>query len=116
MWVADMDFRTPPFVMDALKNVWSTKILGYTFACEEWYTSIINWLQQRYHWEVTREMLLLCPVLFADWRLPYKAVFTEKGDKVMVMPPVVSSSFGDGEQEIEGGLQPVGASGRSTTD
>ena len=25
MWVADMDFRTPPFVMDALKNVWSTR-------------------------------------------------------------------------------------------
>ena len=61
MWVADMDFRTPPFVMDALKKRLEHEILGYTFACEEWYTSIINWLQQRYHWEVTREMLTFMP-------------------------------------------------------
>lgn len=40
MWVADMDFRTPPFVMDALKKRLEHEILGYTFACEEWYTSI----------------------------------------------------------------------------
>ena len=37
MWVADMDFRTPPFVMDALRKRLEHEVLGYTFACEEWY-------------------------------------------------------------------------------
>lgn len=40
MWVADMDFRTPPFVMEALRKRLEHEVLGYTSACEEWYTSI----------------------------------------------------------------------------
>ena len=37
MWVADMDFRTPPFVMEALRKRLEHEVLGYTSACEEWY-------------------------------------------------------------------------------
>ena len=57
LWVADMDFRTPPFVMEALRKRLEHEVLGYTFACEEWYTSIINWLQNRHRWKVNREVL-----------------------------------------------------------
>lgn len=46
MWVADMDFRTPPFVMDALRKRLEHEVLGYTFACEEWYNSICTWLHR----------------------------------------------------------------------
>ena len=42
MWVADMDFRTAPFVIDALKKRLDHEVLGYTFACKEWAESIIN--------------------------------------------------------------------------
>ena len=34
MWVADMDFRTPPFVLNALKKRLEHEVLGYTFACD----------------------------------------------------------------------------------
>ena len=61
MWVADMDFRTPPFVMDALKKRLEHEVLGYTFACEEWYTSICAWLRDRHGWDISREMLTFCP-------------------------------------------------------
>ena len=71
MWVADMDFRTPSFVMNALRKRLEHEVLGYTFACEEWYTSIINWLQSRHGWKVKREELTLCRVLSVDWHLPY---------------------------------------------
>ena len=47
MWVADMDFRTAPFVIDALKKRQEHEVLGYTFACKEWAESIINWLKER---------------------------------------------------------------------
>lgn len=45
MWVADMDFRTPPFVMDALRHRLEHEVLGYTSACEGWDTTICRWLQ-----------------------------------------------------------------------
>ena len=35
MWVADMDFRTPPFVMEALRKRLEHEVLGYTSACED---------------------------------------------------------------------------------
>lgn len=92
MWVADMDFRTPPFVINALKERLNHEILGYTFACEEWYTSIINWLKERHGWAVTREMLTFTPGIVRGLAFVIHC-FTQPGDKVMVMPPVYHPFF-----------------------
>lgn len=92
MWVADMDFRTPPFVMEALRKRLEHEVLGYTFACEEWYTAIIDWLQQRHGWAVTREMLTFMPGIVRGLAFAIQC-FTEKGDKVMVMSPVYHPFF-----------------------
>ena len=92
MWVADMDFRTPPFVMEALRKRLEHEVLGYTFACEEWYTSIINWLQNRHGWKVGREELTFMPGIVRGLAFAIQC-FTEKGDKVMVMPPVYHPFF-----------------------
>ena len=92
MWVADMDFRTPSFVMNALRKRLEHEVLGYTFACEEWYTSIINWLQSRHGWKVKREELTFMPGIVRGLAFAIQC-FTEKGDKVMVMPPVYHPFF-----------------------
>ena len=92
MWVADMDFRTPSFVMNALRKRLEHEVLGYTFACEEWYTSIINWLQSRHGWKVKREELTFMPGIVRGLVFAIQC-FTEKGDKVMVMPPVYHPFF-----------------------
>lgn len=92
MWVADMDFRTPPFVMGTLRKRLEHEVLGYTFACEEWYTSIINWLQNRHGWKVKREELTFMPGIVRGLAFAIQC-FTEKGDKVMVMPPVYHPFF-----------------------
>ena len=92
MWVADMDFRTPSFVMEALRKRLEHEVLGYTFACEEWYTSIINWLQNRHGWKVKREELTFMPGIVRGLAFAIQC-FTEKGDKVMVMPPVYHPFF-----------------------
>ena len=76
MWVADMDFRTPPFVMDALRRRLDHEVLGYTFACEEWYTSICSWLHKRHQWDVTRDMLTFVPELYAGRHLRCNALPT----------------------------------------
>ncbi|WP_418698618.1 MalY/PatB family protein [Bacteroides sp.] len=92
MWVADMDFRTPPFVMDALRKRLEHEVLGYTFACEEWYTSICSWLSRRHGWAVTREMLTFVPGIVRGQAFALQC-FTRPGDKVMVMTPVYHPFF-----------------------
>ena len=92
MWVADMDFRTAPFVIDALKKRLEHEVLGYTFACKEWAESIINWLKERHGWEIREEMLTFTPGIVRGLAFAIHC-FTEKGDKVMVMPPVYHPFF-----------------------
>lgn len=92
MWVADMDFRTPPFVMDALRERLEHEILGYTYACEDWYTSICGWLKRRHQWEVTREMLTFVPGIVRGQAFALQC-FTNPSDKVMVMTPVYHPFF-----------------------
>ena len=92
MWVADMDFRTAPFVIDALKKRLDHEVLGYTFACKEWAESIINWLKERHGWEIREDMLTFTPGIVRGLAFAIHC-FTEKGDKVMVMPPVYHPFF-----------------------
>ena len=92
MWVADMDFRTPPFVMEALRKRLEHEVLGYTFACEEWYTSILAWLQRHHQWTVKREQLTFVPGIVRGQALALLA-FTQPHDKVMVMTPVYHPFF-----------------------
>ncbi|WP_077155177.1 MalY/PatB family protein [Bacteroides bouchesdurhonensis] len=92
MWVADMDFRTPPFVVEALRKRLEHEVLGYTFACKEWAESIINWLKERHGWTIREEMLTFTPGIVRGLAFAIQC-FTEKGDKVMVMPPVYHPFF-----------------------
>lgn len=92
MWVADMDFRTPPFVIEALQKRLDHGVLGYTFACEEWYTSICSWLHRRHQWEVSREMLTFVPGIVRGLAYALQC-FTMPADKVMVMTPVYHPFF-----------------------
>ena len=92
MWVADMDFRTAPFVVEALKKRLEHEVLGYTFACKEWSDSIIHWVKERYGWTISREMLMFTPGIVRGLAFVIHC-FTEKGDKVMVMPPVYHPFF-----------------------
>lgn len=92
LWVADMDFRTPPFVMDALRKRLEHEVLGYTFPCEEWHTSICAWLRNRHRWEVSSEMLMFVPGIVRGLAFALQC-FTKPGDRVMVMPPVYHPFF-----------------------
>ncbi|MEG2854696.1 MalY/PatB family protein [Bacteroides sp.] len=92
LWVADMDFRTPPFIIEALRKRMEHEVLGYTFTSEAWYTSIIAWLQKRYGWTIQREMLTFMPGIVRGLAFAIHC-FTRPGDKVMVMPPVYHPFF-----------------------
>ncbi|NCC10623.1 MAG: putative C-S lyase [Bacteroidia bacterium] len=92
MWVADMDFRTPPFIIDALRTRLEHEVLGYTFANEDWRTSIVDWLGVRHHWCISPDRLTFMPGIVRGLAFALSC-FTEKGDKVLVMPPVYHPFF-----------------------
>lgn len=92
MWVADMDFRTPPFVMDALQRQLSGGILGYTRPCDDWAPAIQDWLRRRHGWQVEAEWLAFVPGIVRAQALALLC-FTRPGDRVAVMAPVYHPFF-----------------------
>lgn len=92
MWVADMDFRTPSCVVDALRQRLEHEVLGYTFPCKDWYASICHWLKHRHQWTVTPDMLTFVPGIVRGQAFALQC-FTNPGDKVLVMPPVYHPFF-----------------------
>lgn len=61
LWIADMDFRTPDFIVEAIRRRAAHEIYGYTFVPESFYESIQSWMKKRHGWEVPREWILYCP-------------------------------------------------------
>lgn len=87
LWVADMDFATPPFILDAIRRRCEHPILGYTEKPESYYQAIIGWVKRRYGMEVSKEQLNYVPGIVAGLGMALNC-FTAPGDKVMIMPPV----------------------------
>lgn len=92
LWIADMDFRTPPFIMEAIKRRCEHEILGYTCKHNGYYNAIINWVKKRFDWEITPEMLAFTPGIVPGLAFAIKC-FTREGDKVIVQPPVYHPFF-----------------------
>ena len=86
-WVADMDFRTPAPVIDALKARAAHGIFGYTQVKDDYFTVLQNWFHTRHDWTVERSDLIITPgVVFAIANAI--RAFTKKGDAVLIQQPV----------------------------
>jgi len=62
LWVADMDFETPDFIMDALKARLEHPVLGYGVIPEDYFPCIVDWLKSHHDWDVKPEWLSYIPV------------------------------------------------------
>ncbi len=93
MWVADMDFETPEFIREALIRRAQHPIYGYTLRSEEYYTSIIRWMQSHHNWEVAKDDIVYCPGVVPALNIAVMA-FTEPGDEIIIQPPVYHPFFG----------------------
>lgn len=87
LWVADMDFKSPPAVIEALKQRVEHGLFGYTIAPKAWVDAIIHWLERRYRWEVEKEQILFVPGVVKGFAFAIDE-FTQKGDKIIIQPPV----------------------------
>ncbi len=92
MWVADMDFKTPRFIIEALKTRLEHEILGYTFRGREFYQSIVYWMKNRHNWNIKPEWISFSPGVVPAINISIQA-FTNPGDKIIVQPPVYFPFF-----------------------
>ena len=87
LWVADMDFETPPFIVEALRKRLEHPIFGYTVEPPEFWHTVIRWIKERHGWDVEREWLAYIPGIVKGIGLAINR-FTEPGDKIIIQPPV----------------------------
>ncbi|MGM0566781.1 MAG: MalY/PatB family protein [Bacteroidota bacterium] len=92
MWVADMEFRTPDFVMEAIRKRAEHEILGYTLRPDSFYEAIINWNRRKHGWDIKREWISFSPGVVPAVNMAIMA-FSEPGDEVIVQPPVYHPFF-----------------------
>ena len=92
LWVADMDFRTPDFIIDALRKRLSHEVMGYTFHPREYFTSTAEWLRSMHGWEVSEDWICFCPGIVPALNLCTLA-YTRPGDSIIIQPPVYTPFF-----------------------
>lgn len=87
LWVADMDFPTPDFIIDALHKRLEHPILGYTLQYDGYWHSVQAWLKQRHGWDVEHEWMRYIPGIVKGIGMVINS-FTAPGDKIIIQPPV----------------------------
>lgn len=92
MWVADMDFRTAPAIIDALQKRVAHGIFGYTRVPDAYYDAVTSWFSQRHGWDIDREWIIYTSGVVPAVSAVIKAL-TVPGDKVIVQTPVYNCFF-----------------------
>lgn len=87
MWIADMDFRAPQEVVEALKQRVECQAYGYTTKPDSFYDAIINWVDRHYHWKVQKDWIVFTPGVIPGYTIVIQS-FTEPGDGIIVQTPV----------------------------
>ncbi len=118
MWVADMDFPSPPAIRDALADVLERGTWGYTVSGDADRQALCDYWARRHSVTIERESVLLSPCVVTGLKLALRAV-TKPGDGVLINPPVYGPFFmsirSNGRKVVESPLV-CGEDGRYTMD
>lgn len=87
MWVADMDFASPPAVIEALQARAAHPVYGYSLFPDRLSDALIGWLQRRHGWRIEREWIVMAPGVVPSLHAAVLA-FSQAGEGVIVQPPV----------------------------
>lgn len=87
MWVADMDFATPDFIIDAIKARLEHPIFGYTMEPERYRKAIISWIASHHNWQIESDWICYIPGIVKGIAMAMVSLL-KAGDKVIIQPPV----------------------------
>ena len=89
MWIADMDFKTAPCIIDALRGRLEQGIYGYTTRPASYNESIASWIERRYGWNINPNWLIFSPGVIPTISILIQEM-TKENDKIMIQEPVYS--------------------------
>ncbi len=92
MWVADMDFRCSPAVIEALVARAEQGVFGYSVPTGSYYEAVINWVARRHGWTVEPDWILLTPGIVPALNMLVQTCIAP-GEKVLIQPPVYYPFF-----------------------
>ena len=92
LWVADMDFRSPQPVIDAVRRVAEHGIFGYTGIPQSYYEAAIDWMKRRYDWEIQKDWFVFTPGVVTAINMLIRT-FAQPGDGIVLQTPVYYPFF-----------------------
>ncbi len=92
MWVADMDFKAAPEIVQAIRERADHGVFGYTIITDEWYSAYVNWWKRRHNFEMEKEGLNFCTGVVPAISSMVRSL-TKPGDRVAVQTPVYNIFF-----------------------
>ena len=92
LWVADMDFQAPDAVVRALVRRAAHGIYGYPTGIEAYREAICRWMVRRHGWTIQPDWIVSSPGVVSAVNLLIRA-FTQRGDGVVIQPPVYFPFF-----------------------
>lgn len=87
LWVADMDFKTSSYILDAIKERVEHGIFGYTESTDSYFEAVRDWLYNKHGMEIEEEWLVKTPGIVFALAMAVKA-YTSEGDSVLIQQPV----------------------------
>ncbi len=92
LWVADMDFRAPEPVLNALERSVAHGIFGYSEVKSDYYDAVASWFTARFGWQTQPQWLVKTPGVVFALAMAVRAL-TKPGDSVLIQPPVYYPFF-----------------------
>lgn len=92
MWVADMDFKAAPAILQALQRRLDHGVFGYELIPDAYYDAVTSWFSRRHGWSFTRGTIIPTTGVIAAYSACIKAL-TQPGDRVILQPPVYNCFY-----------------------
>lgn len=86
-WIADMEFQSPDFAIEKIKERADHGVFGYTKRMPDFYKAIQNWLKKRHNLEVAREEIEYGPGVIFLVNMMIR-LFTKEDDNIIIQTPV----------------------------
>jgi len=87
LWVADMDFRSPPEVIEALQKRVGHGIFGYPVPTQALIETVVDHMQRMYGWTIEPDWIMWIPGVVVGLNITCKAI-GQSGDQVATFTPI----------------------------
>lgn len=111
LWVADMDFETPDFIMDVIKSRANHNVMGYTVPPKNFNSILKNWVERNHNWELSEDWIKFMPGVLPSIAAVLQ-VFSKPGENIIIQtpvyPPFISIPKSNGRRVLYNKLKRVG--------